>query len=60
MILLEQYAPFAASAFLSAFAAVVATKIAGGAWLALKSVARGLWWITFGWWMRALWDRYIG
>lgn len=60
MSLLEPYVPLVAPALISAFAAVVATKVIGGAWLAAKVLARGLWWITFGWWLRALWNRYIG
>jgi hypothetical protein len=56
----EQFAPLVGPAFIVAFTTAVATKVVGSAWIAVKAVARALWWIAFGWWLRALWNRYIG
>lgn len=41
-------------AFVTAFVTLIATKAASAAWALLALLARGLWWITIGWWVQRL------
>jgi len=37
-----------------AFTALVAAKVAGGLWAATTFIARGIYWLTIGWWVNRI------
>lgn len=49
-----------AAAVAVAFTALVATKAAAALWVAVTFVARGVYWVTIGWWVNRIRAALIG